>query len=432
MDYNTRIVLIGSVVLGLSTGVVGSFAVLRRRALLGDALAHAALPGICLAYLIVGRRHFAALLLGAAVTGTLGVLIVSFLRHKSRIKEDAAIGMVLSVFFGGGIVLSRIIQNTPGGNRAGLDSYIFGKAASMVRQDVLLITAVCAVVLALTLLFYKEFKLLSFDRAFAATQGWPTLRLDIVMMALLVIVTVVGLPAVGIVLMAAMLIIPGAAARFWTERLHRMLILAALFGAVTGAVGTLVSARFARLPAGPIIVLVGTSIFLLSMLVAPRRGLIARVASRLRLQRRTARQNLLRTLYELAEPDPDRRPPCHPAALVRLRAWSVNQARRALQNAARSGLVEPLPGDRFRLTDRGLRDAARVVRTHRLWEMFLIDQAHVAADHVDRDADALEHILSSDIIHRLERRLVELGRWPHAASLPPPSPHHIAGTGDNP
>ncbi len=426
MDYNTRIVLIGTVMLGVSSGVIGSFAVLRRRALMGDALAHAALPGICIAYLVVGRRHFAAFLLGALVTGTLGVSIVSFLRHKTRIKEDAAIGMVLSVFFGGGIVLSRIIQNSPGGNRAGLDSYIFGKTAAMVSQDVMLIAAVCAAVLAATLLFYKEFKLLSFDRGFAAAQGWPTMRIDLVMMSLLVVTTVVGLPAVGVVLMAAMLIIPGAAARFWTDRLGAMLTIAATFGAITGAIGTLASARYARLPAGPIIVLVGTTIFVFSMLFAPRRGIVARLITRRALERKTARQNLLRTLYELAEPHPQRRPPCAPVALIRVRAWTLHQARRALSNSAADGHTLRCSDGKYRLTESGLTAAARVVRAHRLWEVFLIEQAHVAADRVDRDADAIEHVLGSDLVRRLERRLVELGRWPADDNGTPPSPHAIS------
>lgn len=426
MLYNTLIVLVGTGLLGLVSGVIGSFAVLRRQALMGDALAHAALPGICLAFLVVGERNFVALVLGAVVTGTMGVLFVSLLRHATRVKEDAAIGMVLSVSFGGGIVLLRLIQNMPGGNRAGLESYIYGKAAGMVMQDVQLIMGVCVVVIASAVLLYKEFKLLSFDRAFAATQGWPTLRLDIAMMALLVIVTVVGLPAVGVVMMAAMLIIPGASARFWTHRLGVMLILAAVFGTMTGVVGTLFSAEYSRLPAGPVIVLVGTTIFLVSMLLAPGRGIAARVISRVRLERKTARQNLLRTLYELSEPEPSARPPCDATDLTKRRAWSVRQALKMLRSATRAGLVESAGTERYRLTPRGLAEAANVVRAHRLWEIYLIDQAHIAADRVDRDADSIEHVLGTDMVERLEQRLVELGRRPVEAGVPPPSPHKVA------
>ncbi|NOT00986.1 MAG: iron chelate uptake ABC transporter family permease subunit [Phycisphaerales bacterium] len=429
IPFNTMVVLCGTGLLGVVSGIIGSFAVLRRRALMGDALAHAALPGICLAFLILGERHLPALLLGALITGTVGVLVVTTLRHATRIKEDAAIGIVLSVFFGAGVVLLRVIQNMPSGNRAGLDHYIYGKAAGMVVQDVQWIGGVCLVVILAAVLLYKEFTLLSFDTAFAATLGWPTLRLDIVMMGLLVIVTVVGLPAVGVVMMAAMLIIPGASARFWTERLHVMLILAAVFGGLTGIVGTWLSATFSRLPAGPVIVLVAAAIFVVSMTFAPRRGILARTLSHVNLRRRTARQNLLRTMYELVERDLDARPAVTPAALTRLRAWTEPHARRLLAAGARVGLIERTSDGHFRLTDRGLLEAVGVVRTHRLWEMFLIEQAHIATDHVDRDADSIEHVLGADIIRDLEDRLVQLGRWPHGTARPPRSPHEIAVDG---
>ncbi len=430
MDYNTGVVLIGTCLLGIAAGVIGSFAVLRRRALMGDALAHAALPGICVAFLIIGERHFAGFLLGALVSGSLGVGIVTLLRHSTRIKEDAAIGIVLSVFFGGGIVLSSTIQHMPGGNRSGLDTYIFGKTAAMVRQDVMIIGGVCVFILAVSMLLYKEFKALSFDREYASAQGLPVLALDFAMMTLLVLVTVAGLPAVGVVLMAAMLIIPGAAARFWTDRLHWMLMIAAFIGALTGLFGTMMSARYAGLPAGPIIVLVGASMFVASMLFAPRRGIVARVLSRRRLEVRTMRQNLLRTMYELAEPDPAAKPPVTPVELTSRRAWSVVQARRALERAQAAGMVESVDGMRYRFTEAGLEEAVCVVRTHRLWEVFLIEEAHVAADHVDRDADSIEHVLGAEEVRHLERRLVEMGRWPKEAPLPPPSPHGWANGGD--
>jgi len=426
--YNTLIVLLGTALLGLVSGVIGSYTVLRRRALMGDALAHAALPGICMAYLALGERHLAWFLVGALISGTLGVLVVSLLRHATRIKEDAAIGIVLSVFFGGGIVLLRLIQNQPGGNRAGLDSYIYGKAASMVLSDVWIIAAVSVVVVAATLLLGKEFKIISFDREFAAAQGWPTLSLDIMMMALLVAVTVMGLPAVGVVMMAALLIVPGASARFWTERLETMLLLAAAFGALTGAVGTFFSAEFARLPAGPVIVLVGAAIFVVSMTCAPRRGVLSRIVSRLRMQRVTSRQNLLRTLYELSEPQPESRPPCDVSVLAQRRAWSPRGVRRLLCWAHRENLIEQPDANRVRLTASGLEHAADVVRTHRLWEMFLIDEARIATDHVDRDADSIEHVLGPRLVRRLEQRLVECGRLPKGLRIPPPSPHALPET----
>ncbi|HYT95237.1 MAG TPA: iron chelate uptake ABC transporter family permease subunit [Gemmataceae bacterium] len=277
ITYNTLVVLVGAGLLGAGAGVIGSFAVLRRRALMGDALAHAALPGLCIAFLVVGEKSLPAMLFGAFVTGVLGTVIISALRRWTRIKEDAAIGIVLSVFFGAGVVLEQLIQRPSlRGSQAGLNSYILGRTASMILEDVYLIGGVVLLCVTLVLLLYKEFRLVAFDPAFGQVQGWPVQRLDLLLMGLIALAVVIGLPAVGVVLMAAMLILPAVAARFWTERLGVMLCLSAVFGLAASVIGILLSARYARLPAGPTIVLVGTTLFLASALFAPQRGGVAR------------------------------------------------------------------------------------------------------------------------------------------------------------
>ena len=438
-DANTRVVLIGTMLLGIASAVVGSFAVLRKQSLVGDAVAHAALPGVCVAYFVIGERNFAAFLVGALVFGVLAASFVTFVKAWTRVKEDAAIGLAIGGFFGLGIVLSRIIQNQPAGNRAGLDSFIFGKAASMVADDAKLILAVAAAILAATLLFYKEFKLLCFDRDFAAGQGWPTVLLDLFLMALVCICTVVGLPAVGVVLMVALLIIPAVAARFWTNRLGLMLVIAAVFGGASGLFGTILSATVPTpagalsrgWPTGPLIVLTAAFIFIVSLLCAPKRGLIADLARRYLLRRRIAVQNLLRDVYETIEPAGNLERPWQPKRLIR----PASSHARGLGRAIREGLVVPR-GESFVLTPTGRDAAVRVVRAHRLWELYLIEQADIAPDHVDRDADQLEHVLSPEMIAQLEARLAEKDRiHPHSAvqSEPvPASPHPIAPSAAKP
>jgi manganese/zinc/iron transport system permease protein len=436
----TLTVLAGTSILGATAGVLGSYAVLRRRALLGDVLAHAALPGFCLAFLLMGQRHFLGMLAGALAAGLAAVAAMTFVVRWTRTKEDAAVGIVLSTFFGAGIVLSSIIQRAPGGgSKAGLETYIYGQAAAMTRHDVALIAIVAVVTAFLVALLYKEFKVFSFDPDFAQAQGWPTLTLDLAMMGLLAVVTVVGLPAVGVVLMAAMLIIPAAAARFWTDRLGRMLVVAGAIGLGTGLVGTLVSSGLLKswlgfdplafgpntrnLPTGPLIVLSGTAIFVFSLLFAPRRGLAARAWSRWRLARATAREHLLRSLYELSEPELPRSMWVPRSALARSRAWRPAAVRRLLRQAQSQGFVEQ-SADLVRLTETGLARAAALTRTHRLWELYLIQGAGIAPDHVDRDADSIEHFLSPDLTRRLEALLVAEGRLP-AASAVPGSPHEF-------
>jgi manganese/zinc/iron transport system permease protein len=420
-DANTRTVLLGVSLLGLAAGVIGAFAVLRRRSLLGDALAHAALPGLCAAYFVVGDRNLPAFLLGALLFGILGILTVNFIRSRTRVKEDAAIGLVLSTFFGLGIVLSRIIQNQPSGNRAGLDSYILGRAATMIQQDVLLIGGVALLGVVLVALLFKEFRLLCFDPLFAAAQGWPVHLLDLLLMAMICICTVVGMPAVGVVLISALLIIPAAAARFWTDRLAILLLIAGAVGMSSGVVGTAISALAPKFPAGPPIVLVAAGLFLASLLVAPRRGLLAAARRAWALRRRTAMQNLLRALFEIGESAGDFAAPISHDRLLARRAWRRLVLRRTIHRAAARGLVTT-HAERCTLTAAGLEEARRIIRTHRIWEQFLIAHADIAPDHVDRDADEIEHVLPRDLIARLEEELRLSGRYPAAV---PASPHRV-------
>jgi len=288
-NYNTLVVLAGVSLLGASSGIIGAFAVLRKRALTGDALSHAALPGLCIAFLVLRERNLAAMLLGALVSGVAGIAIISALGRWTRVKDDASIGIVLSVFFGLGIVLLKIIQNLPTvGSKAGLDSYILGKTAGMLRGDVYGIAAASLVCLAVIVLLYKEFQAVSFDGDFARSLGWPVYGIDLILMSLVAAAVVIGLPSVGVVLISALLIMPGAAARFWTDRLSTLLILSGSLGFGIGLVGTFLSATFNQLPAGPIIVLTGTAVFLASMLLGFRRGAIARLMQHRRFQRELA------------------------------------------------------------------------------------------------------------------------------------------------
>jgi manganese/zinc/iron transport system permease protein len=395
-NYNTLVVLAGTSLLGAGAGLVGAFAVLRRRALLGDALAHAGLPGICLGFLFWQQRSLPVMLAGALLTGLLGVLVVSLLRRFTRIKEDAAIGIVLSVFFAAGTSLSRIIQtSTTGGSRAGLDSYTLGAAAGMLARDVYLVAGVSIACLLLIVAFYKEFKVVAFDPGFARVQGWPAVPLDLLLTGLVAVMVVVGLPAVGVVLMAALLIIPAVSARFWTDRLSSLLTLSALLGAVIGAVGTAFSSRFSLTPAGPVIVLVGTAVFLVSMLAAPRRGILARWLAQGAFSRRFAEQVVLSHLL-LADAVDQQAPDLHGAANDDPAAAA---ARRRL--LAAQAVVSDAAG-RLRLTDSGRRRAEMVVRGRRLWQHLFLSAPELAPLYADLDTESIDTLLPPDVIRQLE------------------------------
>lgn len=278
-DYTVRIVALGSAMLGAFGGLLGAFALLRRQSLLGDAVSHAALPGIALAFLLTGSRDLRLLLLGAAATGLLASWLLGIATgssqggHGGRIKQDTALGLVLSVFFGFGLVLLTLIQKRPDANQAGLDRFLFGQASSLLASEVMLIAVPAVLSLVLVLLFWKEFAMVSFDRDSAAVLGLPVRKLELLLTAMTVVAVVIGLQTVGVVLVSALLVAPPAAARQWTDRLPIMAALSAFFGAAGGAAGTVVSALVPRMPTGPTVVLVLGAITLVSLLLAPRRGL---------------------------------------------------------------------------------------------------------------------------------------------------------------
>lgn len=282
LTFNALVVLVGTAMLGCACGVIGCFTVLRERALIGDCVAHASLPGICVAFLIVRERTFFPLFVGAIAAGLLSAWCISIIRHHTRIKEDSAIALSLSCFFGLGVTLSRQIQNLPGGARAGLDSFIFGKAATMSTGDVQTIAVVAIVVLATTYVLRKEFALLCFDKEFAVTQGYPVQRLDLLLMTLVCLCTAAGLPAVGAVMVVALLVFPAVTARLWTDSLSTMLMLSGACGVVSCVAGVSLSAMLPSslapdgLPTGPLIVLSAGLLFALSMIAAPRHGLLQR------------------------------------------------------------------------------------------------------------------------------------------------------------
>ena len=273
-DYTLMIVTIGAALLGAVSGSLGTYAVLRRQSLLGDAISHAALPGIAIAFLLTGSKAPLILVLGAAIAGWLGTLLIMSVVRLTRIKYDSALGIVLSTFFGFGLVLHTLIQRTGNANQAGLDTFLFGQAATILARDILTIGVLGGVAIVITFIFWKELKLLVFDEGFAASLGFPIRALDILLTSLLVIAIVLGLQAVGAVLMSAMLVAPAVAARQWTNKLSVMMLLAACFGALAGVSGTIISSTASRIPTGPTIVLCATVVVGFSIAFASNRGLL--------------------------------------------------------------------------------------------------------------------------------------------------------------
>ncbi len=284
-DHNTRVVVIATTALGIAAGVIGSFTLLRRRALMGDALSHAMLPGIGLAFLaapLIGwsEKSLPVLLAGACASGIVGTGTILFLRRYVRLNEDAVLGIVLSVFFGAGLAILGLVQQTSGGHAAGLESFIYGKTASITTTDAIGIGVTAVLTITFVGCLFKELTLLCFDEGFAAAKRFSTLGLDIGLMGMVIVITVVGLQAVGLILMIALLVIPASAARFWTTHVATMAWLSAAIAAVSCLVGALISASVPDLPSGAMIVLVAAAMFVVSISLGPQSGIFTRLADR--------------------------------------------------------------------------------------------------------------------------------------------------------
>lgn len=365
LPYTDSVVAVGAGLLGALAGLVGVLAVLRQRTLVADALSHAALPGVAVAFLVTGSKDTASLLVGAALAGLIGAVMIVGIERTSRIRPDAAIGVVLSGFFSIGIVLLAYIASTGNASQAGLQDYLFGQAAGLLEQDVDIFAALSVAVVALIAATYRALKTTLFDPAFAASLGLPVRALELLMTALLVTAVVVGLRTVGAILMVAMIVVPATAARQLTNRLALLLPLAAGLGAAVGITGSLISTA-TETPTGPVIVLVGFALVIACLAFAPGRG----VAWRAGKLRRDRRRSLTEAVLVDLETSIHTGPPPTPEELALAFGYGRRKLRRALRDLERAGLLA-YEKDRIYLSESGAAAAHRVLEKRDLWTAWL-------------------------------------------------------------
>lgn len=414
---NARVVTLGTVFIGMSAAMVGSFAFLRKRSLIGDAIAHAILPGIAIAFMVTQSKNPYVLMTGALISGWLAMLLIEGISKKSKLKPDTSIGLVLSVFFGIGILLLTHIQHSGAGNQAGLDQFLFGKAASMTKADLQAYIVVAALLLVVLVIFYKEFKLLAFNPEFAQISGLPVKTLRFVLSSITVLAIATGIQAVGVVLMAALLITPAAAARSWTESLVVMLLLAGLAGAASGLVGSYISYTAPNMPTGPWIVMSLSFIALLSIVFAPKKGLIPKLMQQNQNRKKIISENLLKALYHLRERQQFAQKGVTKEQINATREFPASEMNLALKILARRFYIIT-DKQHIQLTEKGLSEGRRVVRLHRLWEMYLTERMRLKADHIHPNAETIEHIITPEIEEQL---IAELGfpeMDPHESPIP--------------
>ncbi|MFN3825919.1 MAG: metal ABC transporter permease [Pseudorhodobacter sp.] len=279
--YNATLVTLGAAALGAASGAVGAFLFLRRRALMPDAMAHATLPGLGIAFLLMAAfggdgRFLPGLLLGAGLSAVIGLWVLQRLARGTRLPEDAAIGIVLSVSYGAGIVVLTLVQGLSMGRPAGLEGFLLGSASGMLASDAQMIGGGAVVAIGMLVLLRRVLVIVAFDPAHARVVGIDTGKVDLALMALVLGVVLLGLRVVGAILMVALLITPAAAARMWTNRAGLMAVIAAGIGAGAGYAGAALSASLPNLPTGPVIVLLAFGAFVFSLAFGTARGLLAR------------------------------------------------------------------------------------------------------------------------------------------------------------
>lgn len=357
-DYTLRIVALGSAILGIVSGVLGSFAVIRKQSLLGDAVSHSALPGIALAFIFTQTKNTEILLLGALISGLISTFIIMGVANYSRIKFDSSLALILSVFFGAGMVLLTYIQKIPNANQAGLEKFIFGQASTLLRRDVYIMSILGVVLIALTIIFWKEFKLVSFDPDYAESLGFSSKKINALLFIMIVTSIIIGLQTVGVILMSAMLISPAVAARQWTDKLSVMVVLSSIFGAVSGIIGTILSSTISKLPTGPTIVVVISIIVGISLVFAPNRGLLWNYIRNKKNQEEIDEEKLLINLYDLAYNHHDKN---HSHEIKNISPFTVDnkkaikKANDELENLQKRGLVEKHYFNEWSITDKGIK-----------------------------------------------------------------------------
>ena len=416
-DPNVLFVVLGTMILGASAAIVGCFSFLRKRALVGDAIAHSILPGVCLAFMVSGSKNPLYLIIGAFITGWLSLLLIDAITRTTKLKSDTAIGIILSVFFGVGILLLTSIQHSGNASQAGLDKFLFGKAASLTKDDVYIFGTIALILIAVVILFYKEFKLISFNPDYAKVIGLPVRFLEFMLATITVLAVAVGIQAVGVVLMAALLITPASGARFWTDKLSVMILIATAFGAISGFLGSYISYIAPAMPTGPWIVMCLSMLTIGSIWFAPRTGMLAKFRVQKENQRKILIENVLKLFYHLGEKDGTFKKQRSTSVLLASRDLRIKELNRGLHLLKKEHWLRK-KGDNWLITQSGLNEAKRIIKLHRLWEMYLNQRLKLEPDHVHNDAEAIEHIITPELEKQLEKELNYPTKDPHESIIP--------------
>ena len=410
-------ILLGAAIVGATAGYTGVFIYLRKSSLLGDALSHGVLPGICIGFLIAGEKNPVVLFICAFLSGLVCAYFIDFISRKSKLKPDSALAIGLSFSFAIGIVLLSLIQNSGNAAQSGLDAFLFGKAAAMNKADVIMIATLGLVILSLSTLFKKRIKVYCFNPEYGTTLGFKSLATQTLITGLVVATISVGLQAVGVILISALLVTPATIARLWTKNYTKLLLLATIIGAVNGFAGAWVSAIVAKMPTGPWIVVFLTFCVFVSVVFAPYVGALAKYKRQQEVRKKIKQENILKTFFHLSEQSGNSKTLRSLNELAERCGIELQSLQNGLYTLIRKGFVEQNKQDYF-LSDKGIIESNRIVRLHRLWELYLTNRLNLPADHVHPDAEAMEHVITPELEALLLKDLENPNQDPHNKIIP--------------
>ena len=416
----------GCMLMCLSASLMGVVVFLKKKSLLSESLSHASYPGIVLgiallAVLFPGGEEwaFAAVLIGAFFASLLGLHAIGWLEKKGKVRSDAALSFVLSVFFGTGIVAASALQGAYPSWFKQVQMLIFGQAATMTDIHIVIYGFLAAVVTLFLFALYRPLQAILFDSSYAVSLGIRAVWLERLVFWLLLISIIVGMRSVGVILMSGMLIAPAVAARQYTNRLSRVFFLSGLFGVASALIGHILSVEGSlhwstpeykfSLPTGPLIVLVGTAWALISLCLAPKRGILFRIARAFVFRLRCLQENILKSLWKRSSASREDLDRSHEASPFLL-SWVLWRMIRHGWLVQREGYYE--------LTLDGYQKASSVVRRHRLWEVYLTQSLGERAERVHGSAEEMEHILTPDLEKRLSALLADPKKDPHHQPIP--------------
>lgn len=410
--YTFWLVSVGAGIICFSAGTVGTFTYLRKRALMGDVVSHAVLPGVAISFMLTEVKDPTYFLIGATVSGLLSVWIVDYVQSKSKLKPDTILALTLSVFFGIGIVLLTKIQHDGNAAQSGLDSFLFGKAASMSVYDVKLFSIIALINSFCILFFLRAFTMISFDENYTKSIGFNVKLVKLFLAFLTVMTIAIGIQSVGIVLMAALLITPASGARFLTNSIFKMILYAGFLAFTSGFIGVLISSSGTSMPTGPWIVVVLSSFTTLAIFLGKEKGVIARMRVRKLNQIKINNENILKTLYKISDKGENS---IHQRQLTE--QLSNNNANKTLNRLEKDQIISRING-MIVLNDKGKIAARDVIRKHRLWEIYLSKYFQLEADHLHDDAEGIEHIITPEIEKHLITLLDRPEKDPHQSEIP--------------